>query len=146
MDLAACYRPESFIGCEEVNPRLLPLSSRCQPLAVIPHYDLSTQVQMSSAYPLPSAYPDCGSQEDLPLAFSIPHFRVSLRCPIRSLFRIVGSSSRIDGDIVTSLLSITALMYDFVSHGVPWKNLQKWPVFNLARAITQSYVVFFPKV
>ncbi|WP_237713251.1 hypothetical protein, partial [Candidatus Regiella insecticola] len=54
---------------------------------------------MSSAYSLPCAYPDHGFQEDYSLAFKIPHLRVSLLCPIRSLFRIVGSSSSMDGGI-----------------------------------------------
>ena len=46
---------------------------------------------------------------------------------------------------VSYLLTINRdfLMYHEV--GVPWKNRQKWPVFNLLRAITQPYVVFSPK-
>ena len=70
---------------------------------------------MSSAYSLPCAYPSFGSQEDRPLAFLIPHLRVLQRCPIRSLFRIVGSSGSMDGGI-NILLSTTALIGDFVSH------------------------------
>ncbi len=69
----------------------------------------STRVQMSSAYPLPNTYPDYGFQEDPPLAHWFPHLHALLLCPIRSLFRIVGSSSRMDGGII-SLLSTTALL------------------------------------
>ena len=63
--------------------------------------DLSTRVQMSSAYPLPVAYPDYGFQEGPLLTLWFPHFRVLLLCPTRSLFRVVGSSSRMDGGIIS---------------------------------------------
>ena len=56
---------------------------------------------MSSAYPLPATNPGYGSQEDPPLALWFPHFRASLLCPTRSLFRVVGSSSRMDGGITS---------------------------------------------
>lgn len=103
VNLAACYRLGGIIDCEKANPRLSP-SSTLRGNSRFPcssHHNLSTQVQMSSAYSLPRAYPGFGSQEDCPLALLIPHLHVSLLCPIRSLFRIVGSSSSIDGGIMS---------------------------------------------
>lgn len=106
VDLAACYRSEGISDDEEVNPLASsqPSISRHQPFPVIANYDLSTQIQMSSAYPLPGTYPDYGFQEDPLLARRFPHFHALLLCPTRSLFRVVGSSSRMDGGIM-SLLS-----------------------------------------
>ena len=63
---------------------------------------------MPSTYLLPSTYPAYGYQEDPLLALWFPHLRALRLCPPRSLFRGVGSSSRMEGDS-TSLLSITAL-------------------------------------
>ena len=56
---------------------------------------------MPSAYSLPCAYPSLGSQEDRPLTLLIPHLRVLLRCPIRSLFRTVGSPGSMGGGIMS---------------------------------------------
>src|SRR4029077_2381892 len=61
-----------------------------------------TQVQLVSTYSLPRAYPDNGSQETPPLACLNPHFHALLLCLVRSLFRTIGSSSRMDGGILTS--------------------------------------------
>lgn len=103
MNLAACYGPKDISDDEEVNPLLLPYLHliRCQPFSRICKLQSSAQVQMSSAYPLPVAYPDYGYQEGPLLTLWFPHFRALLLCPTRSLFRVVGSSSRMDGGIIS---------------------------------------------
>ena len=103
MNLAACYRPGGIIDCEKASPRLSPSSDytvtagyRVFPITTFRrrfrclrhiHYLALTQI--------------FGSQEDRPLAFLIPHLRALQRCPIRSLFRIVGSSGSMDGGIMS---------------------------------------------
>ena len=77
----------------------------------------NTQVQISSAYSLPHAYPGYGYQEGFKLAFSSPHFHASLLCQIRSLFRIIGSLGSTSGGIFLGE-STTALFGDIVSHRV----------------------------
>jgi hypothetical protein len=112
MDLAARYGPEDiWVTAKKLTPWLLPylLYYGFSHLTGVDKSRSSTRVQMSSAYPLPGAYPDYGFQEDPPLAHRFPHLHALLLCPIRSLFRIVGSSSRMDGGII-SLLSTTALL------------------------------------
>ena len=103
VNLAACYRLGGIVDCEKASPRLSPSSTvhGNSRFPCISHHNLPTQVQMPSAYSLPRAYPGFGSQEDYPLTLLIPHLRVSLLCPTRSLFRIVGSSSSMDGGIMS---------------------------------------------
>jgi len=78
---------------------------------------------MSSAYLLPGAYPDYGFQEDPLLTHKFPHLHALLLCPTRSLFRAVGSSSRMDGGII--------------SYGVP----QLFWRLRVARGIVEKQVI-----
>jgi len=98
-------------------------------------YDgLLLQVQMPSAYQLPQAYPVFCYQENRRFTPLIPHPRVrGLLFLSASLFKIVGSSSSMDGGVFLKLKSTTALIGDFVSHGVPGPNLTKrtWHPYNL---------------
>lgn len=102
------------MATKKFTPSFLQLLSRkSAAFLVLASIDLSAQVQISSAYSLPRAHPDCGFQEDCSLAFRIPHVGALLLCPIRSLFRIVGSSSSMDGGVLVPQL----LVSDIVSHG-----------------------------
>jgi hypothetical protein len=102
VNLAAGYRPRVTVDCEETNPLVysVPHLHGNNRLPCSVNYGLSAPVQMSSAYSLPNAYPDYGFQEGRPLTPSSPHFRALLLCPIRSLFRIVGSLGSTSGGII----------------------------------------------
>lgn len=78
------------------------------------------QVQISSAYQLPVTYLACMATRRIIHLRFLSRISTSLLFPISSLFMIVGSSSSIDGGIFKK--SATALIGDFVSHGVGWKN------------------------
>ena len=82
------------------------------------------QIQIPSAYLLPRAHLDRDFQENPLLAFWISHVCVLLLCPIRSLFRIVGSFSRMDGGIFLS--STTALLATSCRTGVSLRKTRSY--------------------
>ncbi len=116
--LGACFRPGSFWGRENVPNNRFPTSitylvQACQPSLACCDLRSLTQIQISSPYQLPSAYPAHGCQEGCPLTIIAPGQNGPLlHCQDRSLFRSLGSSDDTDGPIrVWATLS-----RNFVSH------------------------------
>ena len=116
VDLAACYKPKGIVDGEKVIPRAssIPFILRCQPFTVIGlsrSFNTGSDVfGISTTYYLPRVWLPGGSSAHA-LA---PALCASLLCPTRSLFRVVGSSSRMDGGITP--VEYHSSYGDFVSH------------------------------
>ena len=88
---------------EEVNPQAssIPSILRCQPFVRNRTVTVLNAGSVVFGISTTCTYPEYGFQEDPPLTHWFPHLHALLLCPIRSLFRIVGSSSRMNGGIIS---------------------------------------------